>query len=81
MNAMDVRYFMACGGDLTRIRRKFSSIKHGSAPPISSGGARRDRLHLHDLGFFVLEMVIDRFDEAIGQFLHFVFHVAQLVLG
>jgi hypothetical protein len=23
-------------------------------------------LHLHDLGFFVLEMIIDGFDEAIG---------------
>ena len=33
-------------------------------------------LHLHDLGFFVLEMVIDGFDEAIGEFLNFAFHVA-----
>ncbi len=38
-----------------------------------------DRSHLHDLGFFVLEMVIDGFDEAIGEFLHFGFHVAQLI--
>ena len=38
-------------------------------------------LHLHDLGFFVLEMIIDGFDEAVGKFLHFAFHVAQLILG
>jgi len=33
-------------------------------------------LHLHDLGFFVLEMIVDRFDKAIGKLLHFVFHIA-----
>ena len=26
-------------------------------------------------------MVIDGFNEAIGEFLHFVFHIAQLILG
>ena len=32
-------------------------------------------LYLHDLGFFVLEMVVDGFDETIGEFLHFAFRV------
>ena len=32
-------------------------------------------LYLHDLGFFVLEMVINGFDEAVGEFLHFAFCV------
>ena len=36
----------------------------------------RGTLHLHDLGFFVLEMVVDGFDEAVREFLHFTFHVA-----
>ena len=35
----------------------------------------RGTLYLHDLGFFVLEMVVDGFDEAIGEFLHFAFRV------
>ena len=38
-------------------------------------------LHLHDLGFFVLEMIIDGFDEAIGELLHFALHIVQLVLA
>src|SRR6266436_1205118 len=40
-----------------------------------------NRLHLHDLGFFVLEMVIDRFDKTIGELLHFILNIAQAVLG
>jgi hypothetical protein len=38
-------------------------------------------LHLHDLGFFVLEMIVDGFDEAIGELLHFILNIAQAVLG
>ena len=37
---------------------------------------RKIESDFHDLGFFVLEMVIDRFDEAVGEFLHIIFHVA-----
>ena len=78
--------------NLTRIRRKFSSNKHGLALDLRvtgfgfstwdfSHGARRDRLDLHDLGFFVLEMIVDGFDEAIGELLHFILNIAEAVLG
>ena len=40
-----------------------------------------DGLHFHDLSFFVLEVVIDGFNEAIGEFLHFAFYIAQLILA
>ena len=36
----------------------------------------RGTLHLHDLSFFVLEMVVDRFDEAVCELLYLVFHIA-----
>jgi hypothetical protein len=39
------------------------------------------QLHLHDLGFFVLEVIVDGFDEAVCELLHFAFDVAQLILG
>ena len=41
----------------------------------------RAELHLHDLGFFVFEMIVDGFDEAIGELLHFILNIAQAVLG
>jgi hypothetical protein len=45
-----------------------------------SQGARAE-LHLHDLSFFVLEMVVDRMHEAVREFLHFAFDIAQLILA
>jgi len=38
-------------------------------------------LHLQDLGFFVFEMIVDRFHEAIGKLLHFILNITQAVLG
>ena len=44
-------------------------------------GSRATALHLHDLGFFVLKMIVDGLDEAIGKLLHFILNIAQAVLG
>src|SRR5213594_1372518 len=43
--------------------------------------AEANELHLHDLGILVLEMIVDRFDEAIRELLHFFLHIAQPVLS
>src|SRR5581483_4443052 len=42
---------------------------------------KSDELHLHNFRFLVLEMIVDRFDETVGELLHFLLHIAQLVLG
>ena len=49
------------------------------ATPKPTRGTRA--LHLHDVRFLVLEMIIDRFNEAIGEFLHFFLHIAKTIFG
>jgi hypothetical protein len=38
-------------------------------------------LHLQDLSFLVLEKIIDGFNEAISEFLHFILHISQAILS
>src|ERR1041385_2162857 len=52
-----------------------------AAPGMLVDSETQVELDFHDLSFFMLEMFIDRMHEAIREFLHFVFRVAQLVLG
>src|SRR2546430_10003346 len=40
-----------------------------------------EKLDLHDLSFFVPEMIVDGFDEAIRELLHFILNIAEAVLG
>jgi len=47
----------------------------------STFGFRHSLSHFHNLSFFVLEMVVDRFNEAIGQFLNCVFQVARFIFA
>jgi hypothetical protein len=64
-------------GDGTYLQEKFA-IARTRLPTRETRALPRParELHFHDLGFFVLEMVIDRFDEAVGELLHFVLDIA-----
>src|SRR5882724_2709293 len=58
-----------------------AKVSQFSKPAQLIGGAAGQcgnsaKLHLHDFGFFVLEMIIDRFNESIGELLNLVLHVA-----
>ncbi len=50
-----------------------------TGPPILSDCSAE--LDFHYLGFFVLEMIVDGFDETISELLHFILNIAQAVLG
>ncbi len=71
------------GSDEPEMLEMFRFVQHdrcGAVKRCMSQEARAE-LHLHDLSFFVLEMIVDRFDEAIGKLLHFILNIAQAVLG
>jgi hypothetical protein len=62
-------------------RKTPPSVSSCCSGEVRTSAEGADRLHLHDLRFLVLEMIIDRFHEAIGEFLHFFLDIAKAVLG
>ena len=71
------------GSDEPEMPEMFRFAQHdrfGTEKCCMSQGARAE-LHLHHLSFFVLEVVIDGFHEAVGKLLHFAFDIVQLILG
>ena len=71
------------GSDEPEMLEMFRFVQHdrcGAVKHCMSQEARAE-LHLHDLGFLVLEVIVDRFNEAISEFLHFILNIAQAVLG
>ena len=75
--------FLASGPRLRAMKIKKSLF---GAPPKPTRETRAlpqiaRQLDLHDLGFLVLEVIIDRFNEAIGELLHFVLCIAKAVFG
>src|SRR5262249_25471910 len=66
--------------DVLEMFRLAQHDRFGTEKCCMSQGARAE-LHLHHLSFFVLEVVIDGFHEAVGKLLHFALHVVQLILA
>ena len=54
---------------------QFRNLLSSNGPALHPCGDS-DELHLHDLGFFVLEMIVNGFNEAIGELLHFFLNIA-----
>ncbi len=72
------RALAACERFLASARNDERARDALDLPILAAASARSD---LHDLRFFVLEMVVDRFDETIGQFLNLGFQIVQLVFA